>query len=125
MTDTVKVKAFVQNVLGCGCGEEVFRVIEVQKESFDGVPYDRIDIGHRLLVYVFRTDNKVFITRSTAAIVDKGTGERDSKGFNRFRLVWATDQASPGDAAQDAFEEHGPPDDRVYVHIVGTATAHF
>jgi hypothetical protein len=33
MADKGKIKAFVQDVLGCGCAEEVFRIIDLGQEE--------------------------------------------------------------------------------------------
>ena len=63
MADRQKIKAFVQDVLGCGCAEEVFEIIDLRQETMAGTPYDRINIGNRLLIYIFRTDDTEFVKK--------------------------------------------------------------
>jgi hypothetical protein len=125
MADKEKIKMFVQNVLGCGCAEEVFKIIELQHETKSGVPYDRINIGNRLLVYVFRADEPEPVTRELPGLLRAGLEERNAKGFNRFRLVLATDSARAGTAAMRAYKALGPTDDRTFLHVVKTGQISF
>jgi hypothetical protein len=125
MADREKIKAFVQDVLGCGCAEEVFRTIELRHETMAGKPYDRINIGNRLLVYVFRTDDQEFVSREFPGIVRAGLDERNNKGFNRFRLVLASDNSRAGTAAMKAYEALGFTDDRTFLHVVRTGQIEF
>lgn len=125
MADREKIKAFVQDVLGCGCAEEVFKVIELRHKRKGAVKYDRINIGNRLLVYVFRADDPAFIGEELPGMLDEGLKERDSGGFNRFRLVLATDVPSAGVAAMNAYKEAGRADDRLFLHVVHPAQIKF
>ncbi|HUL62971.1 MAG TPA: hypothetical protein VLT35_07890 [Methanocella sp.] len=113
-----EIKAFVQDVLGCGCAEEVFQVIELRRETMEGKPYDRINIGNRLLVYVFHTDDARWAEVTLARLVRAGKEERDALGFNRFRLVLATGRPAAMGAATKAFGRLPPVDDRTYLHVV-------
>ena len=85
-----------------------------------GKPYDRINTGNRLLVYVFRTEEPEFVATGLPGIVRAGMDERNSKGFNRFRLVLATDNARVGTAAMKAYKALGFTDDRTFLHVVKT-----
>jgi hypothetical protein len=118
MADREKIKAFVQNVLGCGCAEEVFKIIELRHDEMAGKHYDHINIGNRLMVYIFRTDDPEFVRKDMARIIRAGKEERDSKGFNRFRLVLASDDARVGVAAMKAYKELDFADDRTFLHVV-------
>ena len=125
MTDRKKIKAFVQDVLGCGCPEEVFQRIDLRKAELAGEPYDRINVGDRLLIYIFRAADPRWAEKELPAIVRAGKGERDARGFNRFRLVLATDAAPVRDAATKAFEKLDIVDDRVHLHVVDQGQARF
>lgn len=118
MADMEKIKAFVQDVLGCGCAEEVFRIIDLRQEAMAGKPYDRINVGNRLLVYVFRIGEPGFASRELPGIVRSGIRERDDEGFNRFRLVVATDNPRVEIAAMKAYQALDFTDDRAFLHVV-------
>lgn len=118
MSDVKKIKAFVQEVLGCGCSEEVFRNIEETAREYKGVPYSRINVGNRLLVYLFKTDNKHVIFDEMAGIIATGVADRDQNGFNRFRLVYAVPRAAEArDFVEKAFRIIKA-DERTHIHVV-------
>jgi len=125
MSDKTKIKAFVQGVLGCGCAEEVFSVIEESQQAYKAMPYSRINVGNKLLVHLYRTHDRHFIAGEMKGLVDAGVIDRDNNGFNRFRLVIATAQPEeirdPAERAFDAMEK----DDRTHLHIVGNRQADF
>ncbi len=125
MTDRDKIKAFVQDVLGCGCAEEVFRIIEIRREERAGQPYDRINIGNRLLVYVFRTDDAGWASRTLADLVRAGKTERDAEGFNRFRLVLAADAPAAMSPVMKAYGSLDLVDDRIFLHVIPKRQAAF
>jgi len=118
MADKGKIKAFVQDELGCGCGEEVFKIIELQQDEMAGTHYDRVNIGNRLLIYIFEADDPGFAGKELAGIARAGKEERDRKGFNRFRLVLSTDEARVEIAAMKAYRELDFIDDRMFLHVV-------
>ncbi len=118
MTDKEKIKTFVQNVLGCGCAEEVFQVIELRRERLEGKPYDRVNIGNRLLIYVFHTGDARWAEDALSRLVSAGKEERDALGFNRFRLVLAASDPAAMGPLMKAFERLAFVDDRVYLHVV-------
>jgi hypothetical protein len=80
--------------------------------------YDRVNIGNRLLVYIFRTDDPELVIRELPRIVRAGLEERNVKSFNRFRLVLATDEARAGAAATRAYLKLDFTDDRTFLHVV-------
>ena len=125
MTDKKKIKAFVQDVLGCGCAEEVFLLIELRQEEMAGKKYDHINVGNRLLIYVFRTGDARFVAEALQSIVLAGKEERDAGGFNRFRLVLATDATRAGSAATKAYDKLAFLDDRIHLHVIGKSQVTF
>ncbi|CAJ37703.1 hypothetical protein [Methanocella arvoryzae] len=125
MSDVKKIKAFVQNVLGCGCSEEVFRIIEETPAEYKGVGYSRINVGNRLLVYVFRTDDEAFALEQMEEIIRAGLADRDRHSFNRFRLVYAMRRHEElRDIVEKAFGSLKT-DDRTHIHVVDAGTADF
>lgn len=117
--DTEKIKAFVQDTLGCGCPEEVFRRIEcvssIQLEGFD-IRY-RINVGNRLLVYIVVLDPEYSLEERMPKLLEIGLRERDRAGFNRFRLVLATDNRDTLEYAKDLFKRIRK-DDKVHLHLL-------
>jgi hypothetical protein len=125
MSDVKKIKAFVQEVLGCGCSEDVFRTIEETGSEYKGERYSRINVGNRLLVYLFRTDDRCFIIDEMGQILQTGLEDRDQKGFNRFRLVYAVERpAEARGMVEKAFDTHKT-DDRTHVHVVDRSNVEF
>lgn len=125
MSDVKKIKAFVQGVLGCGCSEEVFNLIEETDADYKGVRYSRINIGNRLLVYLFRTDDRHLMLEELGRILRTGLEDRDRNGFNRLRLVYAVESpAELRDMVEKTFATLKT-DDRTYVHVVSRSRAEF
>ncbi len=118
--DKAKIKAFVQQTLGCGCPEEVFRHIECESDiSRDGVRIlYRINIGNRLLVYVLPVDGLDALGDLIPVIVNYGLRDRDSSGFNRLRLVLAAeDEEYIRSGAEDIFKNMQQ-DEKVHLHVI-------
>ena len=125
MTDKEKIKRFVQEALGCGCPEEVFRSIDCKRDvELDGgvILHSIITIGNRLLIYVVY-DNQDFIKKHLALLVSAGKKERDSRGLNRFRLVIVTDRF-PGnsDAIIRTFGDLQEKDENIHLHVISSNT---
>jgi len=115
--------SFVREGLGCGCPDEVFSFVQIKKKPdvFRGLPIDYlVTIGDRLLVGICLSES-----------LDSGMGEgikkslaagkklRDSAGFNRFRLVVASEEAdSIASAIQEQFNDLAGLDDKVHLHVV-------
>jgi hypothetical protein len=123
MTDNQKIKRFVQETLGCGCPEEVFRSIDSKRdvELGDGVILrSAITIGNRLLIYLVY-DNQDFAENHLAFLVAAGKRERDSRGLNRFRLVIVMDGLPRnGDAIRQTFDELQEKDENIHLHVIST-----
>lgn len=123
MADKEKIKQFVQEALGCGCPEEVFRSIDCKRnvELGSGVILNSIiTIGNRLLVYVLY-DNLDFVEKHLAFLVSAGKKERDSRGLNRFRLVIVMDGfTGNGDAIRRTFGELQEKDGNIHLHVISS-----
>jgi hypothetical protein len=110
------VKKFVRETLGCRCPEDVFRYVEVESNvrlTEDIVLNRRINVGNRLLIYIVDGSDE-FVKDNLLTLVDYGKKERDTKGFNRFRLVIITDKAWERNQKLDLMEK----DERVHIHLV-------
>jgi hypothetical protein len=123
MIDKEKIKRFVQDALGCGCPEEVFRSIDCKRDVDLGggvILHSIITIGNRLLIYVVY-DNKDFVEKHLAFLVSAGKKERDSRGLNRFRLVIVTDRIpGRGDVIRQTFDELQEKDEDIHLHIMNS-----
>jgi hypothetical protein len=113
---------FVRGTLGCGCADEVFRRVTVERDLAVGhrrLAW-RIDVGGRLLVYVLEPDGPADLDEGLEALVRAGRAERDAAGFNRLRVVVAADDPAPLAApAQALFGRSGAVDERVHLHVIG------
>ena len=121
--ETQALKFFVRDGLGCGCPDKVFSFIQIKKKPdvFRGLPIDYlVTVGDRLLVAIClseRLNNGMGadIKESLAA----GKQLRDRAGFNRFRLVVASEDAdSIAPTIQEQFSGLTGLDDRVHLHVV-------
>jgi hypothetical protein len=113
------IRHFIQEVLGCGCPEEVFRRIETRELLRDGAPVTRIEVGGRLLVEMVDTDDVAQVEKYLAGWVAAAVAERDARGFNRARIVIATGDPSRMQAqAQAAFAAIAGRDERTHLHVV-------
>lgn len=121
MITNEKIKAFTRDVLGCDCPEQVFSRIVCE----DNVRIDsgltishRINIGDRLLIYVWVPDQTGELSSELVKLVDSGEKERNDKDFNRFRLVLVSENPDlVKDDAQKLFEQLGK-DEKIHLHII-------
>jgi hypothetical protein len=124
MADKEKIKRFVQETLGCGCPEEVFRSIDCKRDVDLGggvILHSIITIGNRLLVYVVY-DNQDFVAKHLALLISAGKKERDSRGLNRFRLVIVMDGfPGNGDAIRRTFDELQEKDENIHLHVISSS----
>jgi hypothetical protein len=120
MRNKDSIKAFVQQTLGCGCPEEVFQHITCRSNlRIDDVTIRyKICIGDRLLIYAAEAVDADSVRKQLHVLIDAGKRERDSSGFNRFRLVLFTDRANEiRDIAEDLFHK-GEKDEKIHLHII-------
>jgi hypothetical protein len=121
MIDNDTIKSFVQNTLGCGCPEEVFRSIICKHNVLLGnevVLNSIITIGNRLLIYVIDADSQGFVEKKLAHLVSSGKNERDSKGLNRLRLVIVADESLDRQMLQSQFDGLTGKDEKIHLHII-------
>ena len=115
------IETFTREILGCDCPAEVFKHIDCQDQSSlgnDDLRLFRIDIGQRLLIYIVECLDNDVLADTVQTLTTLGQQERDSLGFNRFRLVITTDEpADIEEQAQGAFKTLSP-DDKVHLHVI-------
>ena len=123
--DKESIKTFVQQTLGCGCPEEVFRFIDCQfniKLNDETILRNKINIGNRLLIYVLEVNNAGPVKNILPFLVKAGQTERDNLKFNRFRLVLITDRVDeikkPAESIFNALYK----DEKVHLHVVHKET---
>ena len=119
--DRDAIKFFVQQTLGCGCPEEVFKFIDCQfnsKLNDEIVLHNKINIGNRLLIYVLEVNNAAPVKNILPFLVNTGKAERDDLKFNRFRLVLVTDKVDEiKESAGSLFNDINK-DEKVHLHVV-------
>ncbi len=113
------VKNFVRNILGCDCAGDVFRHIENEKGvEVCGIRLNnRINVGNRLLVYIVDADEGFL--KKLPSLIAAGKKERDGRGFNRFRLVLASDDMRMKKLGFEAFKALGIRDQKIHLHVIG------
>jgi hypothetical protein len=121
--DAERLRHFIRTTLGCGCPDEILEWI--QCSSSDEGPADdlrltRMDVGGRLLVYVLEDGTSgTAAAEAIPAVVASGLSERDRGGFNRLRIVIASDDPDAARPRAEAlFRATAPEDDRLHLHVV-------
>jgi len=119
------IERFVREELGCDCPSEVFEHVDVvhAHTAFSDLPGDYLlRIGGRLLVLVVLAPSWRPLGPVLGELLERGRAERDAEGFNRFRLVVATED--PEAAARELgriLEQLHPQDARLHLHAVAPA----
>ncbi|MDD4882109.1 MAG: hypothetical protein PHR30_09835 [Gallionellaceae bacterium] len=115
--DHQAIAEFARNALGCGCEEAVFRSISLDSGRLadDPVPFARIVIGQRLLIYLVRAVPGRPWPDRLPALAEAGRRERDAQAYNRFRLVLADGDAS---ALAPLFVAATGADEKAHLHVV-------
>lgn len=125
MSRAEQLPHFIRDVLGCQCPDSVLANIRVcaEPDRVAGIPLDLcIAVDNRLLVYVVCTDSPRALIHSFKSVFAAGKSARDRKGFNRFRLVVATNSADQVRAQlTDAFRGLDGVDDRQHLHVIDVA----
>jgi excinuclease UvrABC helicase subunit UvrB len=119
--ERLNVRRFVRATLGCRCPEEVFGIVECTHDIQlrDGtLVRTRLNIGNRLLVYVVEADDAEFVRHHVPSIASAGRAERDEEGFNRFRLVLASDDDEVAGAAEETYRRLEQTDGRMHLHVI-------
>ena len=116
------IERFIRDELGCQCPDAVFRRIGVENcpEEFGHWPQGRlISVGNRLLILVLHSDDSDLMHRVLGGVLEKGRRLRESRGFNRFRLVIATDRAGLMEPSlMKDFERLEGMDERLHLHVI-------
>ena len=85
-----KLKKFIRKVLNCACPDEVFEHIEFERKysiNQDFPSITRINIGHRLLVYIYLVENLDNLNLYIKKLINFGNEEKRKQNFNRLRIV--------------------------------------
>jgi hypothetical protein len=115
------LKDFIVNVLGCGCPEEVFSSIGLERSPDAGISMPllfRIDVGGRLLILGVRGDSLTAKEDALARLVALGARLRDERGFNRLRIVVVSDDPACEAELRPCFETIPGAGDRIHLHVV-------
>jgi hypothetical protein len=116
------IERFIRNVLGCQCPDAVFRRIGVEDcpGEFGNWPGGRlISAGDRLLILVLHSDDSDLMHRMLGGLLREGRRLRESRGFNRFRLVIATTCAGLMEPSlMKDFERLEGMDERLHLHVI-------
>ncbi len=118
---TDEITRFVRGTLGCQCPDEVFQSIVIGEErtADHGEPFTRLLVGDRLLIYVLPASSIDATPDTLAALARQGRAERDTRRYNRFRLVIASrDAAAQSTAARAVFDAALGHDDKAHLHLV-------
>ena len=126
MSGNADIKQFAQITLGCGCPEEVFKTIECRSNiMLDGIQIrDHINIGNRLLIYVVEVGRPDSLENILKSLVIYGRKERDSSGFNRFRLVLTADDIGIFQKDAETIFRSINSDEKVHLHLIRKADIH-
>jgi len=122
MNSSDELRSFIRHTLGCSCPGEVFEhmIRQYDVELENGISINaKINVGNRLLIYVVEVDDPGLVERDLHAMISAGKNERDREGFNRFRLVLATERKREiSDIGNRAFEALPDRDEKVHLHII-------
>jgi hypothetical protein len=121
--DRQSIEHFVRTTLGCKCPDEVFESIAIERAPtpYAALPYTRLVIGDRLLIYIHETQPAEATTATVSRLAQQGLSERDAKQYNRYRLVIVS--AHPTQVLDDArtsFASVVGNDQRAHLHVLAT-----
>ncbi|HET6497019.1 MAG TPA: hypothetical protein VFH61_16825 [Thermoleophilia bacterium] len=117
------VRSFVRDVLGCTCPDDVFEDVRIGLPAlFDTHSVEgglEILVGRRLLIAIVPLAGIGNVVDDVQAILAGGRRVRDSREFNRYRLVLV---GSLDSATRGRLETlSGMFDERVHLHLVDDA----
>jgi hypothetical protein len=118
---TPSIRHFIKGRLGCGCPDEVFESIQLthQPDCFNGLPVESLlEVGGRLLVAIGKQGDWLRLNKNLEQIIHAGILFRDRNGFNRFRLVIATDDEEVRLAIQQSYDSLTGKDEKTHIHFV-------
>jgi len=114
------IKRFAIDVLGCGCDNSVFNRIDHNRNYRlpSGITLSsRILIGARLLIYII--DRDFASPADLKSVVLDGLEERNSRGYNRLRVV-VTTASTDTDAPKyiKTFNDIPVRDEKTHLHVI-------
>lgn len=116
-----QIKSFVRHTLGCRCRDEVFEKVYCE-EDVHITPQlllrSRINIGDKLLIYIADAPDIEFVRLNLPTLLSSGTRQRDSKEFNRFRLVLLSPQAPIVSKIATSMFCALKTDEKVHLHVI-------
>ncbi len=123
MNDTrrkdISIKEFVRQHLGCACPDEVFENITVTEQSGIFSSANTVyEIGGRLFVAVFAPEDWHDMASHLGKLVNAGKQYRDLHGYNRFRLVIATNGHDATTDLQLVFDSLPNIDEKTHLHVI-------
>lgn len=113
-----QVEPFVRNVLGCGCPDEVFEQVELEDRTGQGLAYQCIRVGGRLLVYLADLPGSPGWEGRLEQLIVQGLRERDQRCYNRFRLVLPACEGLDEQRTLDLFTRLTRHDETAHLHLV-------
>lgn len=116
-----KITAFVRDVLGCGCPDEVFNKIEVSNIELDPdmAAATRIVIGDTLLIYILPDHAIEVVAGNLGKLITLGKQDRDSHSYNRFRLVVScSDNKGLEEQVSTMFSITAAGDEKLHIHFL-------
>jgi len=121
--DRQSIEHFVRGTLGCHCADEVFQSIAIERASTPdaALPYTRLVVGERLLIYIHETQPAEATTATVSKLAQQGLSERDAKQYNRYRLVIVSAHPTQVlDVADTSFASVTGTDNRAHLHVLAT-----
>ncbi len=121
--DTQAIVRFVRGTLGCGCPDEVFNSISIERPGGPdpSAPYVRLLVGNRLLIYVLDGKDVEQEPAIVPRLASRGRHERDRNGLNRFRLVIGSERATQLlEASSASFAAEIGHDERAHLHVIAS-----
>jgi hypothetical protein len=118
------IERFVRGTLGCGCPDEVFRSVTIDRQPASaGRPaLTELRVGSRLLIRIVAAPDHAAAAGWLERLAADGRGARDLHGYNRFRLVVVapSQEAAPGglDGLAARFAGATAGDDRTHLHLL-------
>lgn len=121
-SNAAAIKSFVTECLGCRCSDDVFEQIDDYGSAMIpglAVAFRRLLIGRRLLIDILECDEPAALLAALPVLVEKGKAERDDHGYNRLRVVVATDQpVAIEHEAEALFSSLGDVDEKVHLDVL-------
>jgi hypothetical protein len=118
------IEHFVRSTLGCGCPDEVFRSVSIDRvPASPGRPaLTELRVGSRLLIRIVAAPDHAEAASWLEELAADGRAARDREGYNRFRLVVVAPALSalPGglDGLAAGFARATGGDDHAHLHVV-------